>query len=91
MADTVFGERAGDVATDGHFREDPGCPSRGRRYEPLRKQSRFEGSFRQRRAQALKLVAAAPQPRESLEPQVVDALERDGLVELQNGLVALPD
>ena len=27
------------------------CPSRGRRYEPLRKQSRFEGSFRQRRAQ----------------------------------------
>ena len=27
-----------------------GCPSRGLRYEPLRKQSRFEGSFRQRRA-----------------------------------------
>ena len=26
------------------------CPSRGPRYEPLRKQSRFEGSFRQRRA-----------------------------------------
>ena len=26
------------------------CPSRGSRYEPLRKQSRFEGSFRQRRA-----------------------------------------
>src|SRR5205823_14629447 len=24
------------------------CPSRGRRYEPLRRQSRFEGSFRQR-------------------------------------------
>ena len=67
------------------------CPSRGSRYEPLRKQSRFEGSFRQRRARALKLVAAAPQPRESLEPQVVDALERDGLVEFQNGLVALPD
>ena len=33
------------------------CPSRGRRYEPLRKQSRFEGSFRQRRAQTLRLVA----------------------------------
>jgi A/G-specific adenine glycosylase len=28
-----------------------GCPSRGSRYEPLRKQSRFEGSFRQRRAE----------------------------------------
>src|SRR4029077_4953368 len=26
------------------------CPSRGQRYEPLRRQSRFEGSFRQRRA-----------------------------------------
>src|SRR5437764_2500761 len=26
-----------------------GCPSRGRRYEALRRQSRFEGSFRQRR------------------------------------------
>src|SRR5437868_4496192 len=30
------------------------CPSRGQRYEPLRKQSRFEGSFRQRRAHALR-------------------------------------
>jgi len=66
------------------------CPSRGRRYEPLRKQSRFEGSFRQRRARALRLVAEGPQPRESLEPRVVAALERDGLVELQNGLVSLP-
>jgi A/G-specific DNA glycosylase len=35
------------------------CPSRGRRYEPQRKQSRFEGSFRQRRAQTLRLVAEA--------------------------------
>src|SRR5438045_5817137 len=35
------------------------CPSRGRRYEPLRKQERFEGSFRQRRASTLRLVAAA--------------------------------
>ena len=35
-----------------------GCPSRGRRYEPQRKQSRFEGSFRQRRAEALRSVAA---------------------------------
>src|SRR5438105_12319386 len=35
------------------------CPSRGRRFEPLRKQSPFEGSFRQRRAATLRLVAAA--------------------------------
>src|SRR5207247_102997 len=31
------------------------CPSRGRTYEPLRQQSRFEGSFRQRRAATLRL------------------------------------
>jgi A/G-specific adenine glycosylase len=67
------------------------CPSRGRTYEALRKQSRFEGSFRQRRARALRLVADGPQPRESLEQRVIDALERDGLVELQNGLVSLPE
>ena len=33
------------------------CPSRGRWYQPLRRQSPFEGSFRQRRAAALRLVA----------------------------------
>ena len=66
------------------------CPSRGKRYEPLRKQGRFEGSFRQRRARALRLIADGPRPRESLEPRVVAALERDGLVELRNGLVTLP-
>ena len=39
------------------------CPSRGRRYEPLRKQGRFEGSFRQRRAanaDARRRTAQAP-------------------------------
>jgi A/G-specific adenine glycosylase len=67
------------------------CPSRGTRYEPLRKQSRFEGSFRQRRARALRLVAGEPQPRASLEPAVVEALVRDGLVEQRDGFVGLPD
>jgi A/G-specific adenine glycosylase len=67
------------------------CPSRGRRYEPLRKQGRFEGSFRQRRAHALRLVADGPQLRESLEPDVIDALQRDGLVALENGSVSLPE
>ena len=37
----------------------PGCPSRGRTYAPLRRQSRFEGSFRQRRARLLRAIAAA--------------------------------
>jgi A/G-specific adenine glycosylase len=65
-----------------------GCPSRGRRYEPLRKQSRFEGSFRQRRAETLKLVAAGEIER--LDEEAVMSLARDGLVELRDGLAQLP-
>jgi A/G-specific adenine glycosylase len=66
------------------------CPSRGRRYEPLRKQSRFEGSFRQRRAHALRAVAVGPRPLAELDAEAVAALERDGLVRLDGELVALP-
>ena len=66
------------------------CPSRGSRYEPLRRQSRFEGSFRQRRARALRLVAAAPQPADDLDADTVESLLRDGLVEREGGLVRLP-
>jgi A/G-specific adenine glycosylase len=66
------------------------CPSRGRRYEPLRRQSRFEGSFRQRRAEALRAVAAGPKPIAELDAEAVAALERDGLVRLRAGEVALP-
>jgi A/G-specific adenine glycosylase len=65
-----------------------GCPSRGRRYEPLRKQSRFEGSFRQRRAETLRLVAAGEIER--LDEEAVMSLARDGLVELRDGLARLP-
>jgi A/G-specific adenine glycosylase len=66
------------------------CPSRGRRYEPLRKQSRFEGSFRQRRAAMLRLVAESPRQLEELDGEAVEALERDGLVATANGTVRLP-
>jgi A/G-specific adenine glycosylase len=66
------------------------CPSRGSRYEPLRKQSRFEGSFRQRRARALRAVAAGPKPLAELDAEAVAALERDGLVRVEADLVALP-
>ncbi|MFL5946508.1 MAG: A/G-specific adenine glycosylase [Gaiellaceae bacterium] len=66
------------------------CPSRGRRYEPLRKQSRFDGSFRQRRAQALRAVADGPRPLVDLDREAVAALERDGLVRLEAEVVALP-
>ena len=66
------------------------CPSRGRRYEPLRKQGRFEGSFRQLRAQTLRLVAERARPADELDGKAVAALARDGLVRLDEGLVRLP-
>ena len=66
------------------------CPSRGRRYEPLRKQGRFEGSFRQLRAQTLRLVAEKSRPAAELDGEAVAALARDGLVRLDGGLVRLP-
>ena len=65
-------------------------PSRGRRYEPQRKQSRFEGSFRQRRAALLRLVAGGAQPLDVLDREAVDSLLRDGLVEQSGELVQLP-
>jgi A/G-specific adenine glycosylase len=70
----------------------PACPSRGRRYEPLRKQSRFEGSFRQRRAQTLRLVAESERPLNDLDREAVESLARDGLVEVApcGTLVTLP-
>jgi A/G-specific adenine glycosylase len=66
------------------------CPSRGRRFEALRKQGPFEGSFRQRRARTLRLVAEAPRPLASLDSEAVRALERDELVRVEDELVRLP-
>ena len=66
------------------------CPSRGRRYEPLRKQGRFEGSFRQRRARVLRAVASAPHAAGELDAEAVRSLERDGLVAVVDGSVRLP-
>jgi A/G-specific adenine glycosylase len=64
------------------------CPSRGRRFEPLRRQGPFEGSFRQRRAAALRKVVAGSQPTDG---EAVASLARDGLVRLEGELVSLPD
>ena len=66
------------------------CPSRGKRFEPLRKQSRFEGSFRQQRAAALRLVSERPRPVAELDSAAVDSLAHDGLVSVRDGLVELP-
>jgi A/G-specific adenine glycosylase len=66
------------------------CPSRGIREAPARKQGPFEGSFRQRRAATLRSVADAPHAFSELDDEAVRSLERDGLVVVQDGLVALP-
>jgi len=63
------------------------CPGRGRRYEPRRRQPRFEGSFRQRRANALRAVAAGRDPGDE---EAVAALAADGLVERSGAGVRLP-
>lgn len=64
------------------------CPSRGRRYEPLRKQTPFRGSFRQRRAETLRLVASGAS--KGLDADAVTSLLRDGLVVVEAGEVRLP-
>jgi A/G-specific adenine glycosylase len=67
-----------------------GCPSRGIREEPARKQGPFEGSFRQRRAAILRIVADSSRRLETLDHETVRSLERDGLVVVNDGLVNLP-
>src|SRR5881409_2321411 len=47
------------------------CPSRGSRFPALRMQSRFEGSFRQRRARALRLVASRPRRQSTLNKEAI--------------------
>ena len=66
------------------------CPSRGRRFESLRKQGPFEGSFRQRRSRTLRLVAERPRTLASLDAEAVRSLERDELVRVEDELVSLP-
>ena len=67
-----------------------GCPSRGRRFAPLRRQTRFEGSFRQRRGRTLRLLATGPQPLSNLDADAVRALAVDGLVAVADGVASLP-
>ena len=67
-----------------------GCPSRGTRDEPARKQGPFAGSFRQRRATTLRAVADSPRELETLDDAAVRSLARDGLVVVDEGRVALP-
>jgi A/G-specific adenine glycosylase len=67
------------------------CPSRGTRDEPERRQGPLEGSFRQRRAGTLRLVAGGALPLAGLDAAAVESLARDGLVVVEDEFVALPD
>jgi len=67
------------------------CPSRGHRYPAERRQARFEGSFRQRRARTLRRVAIRALPAAELDAEALSSLTADGLVQVREGLAALPD
>jgi A/G-specific adenine glycosylase len=64
------------------------CPSQGSRFEPTRRQGAFEGSFRQRRATALRAVVSGSKPEDA---EAVASLARDGLVLTDGEVVSLPD
>jgi A/G-specific adenine glycosylase len=66
------------------------CPSRGRRYEPARRQGPLAGSFRERRARTLRTVAAGVRPVAALDEEAVASLAADGLVDVRAGSVSLP-
>ncbi len=66
------------------------CPARGTRDEPERRQGPLEGSFRQRRAGTLRLVATGARPLTELDSAAVESLARDGLVVIADEFVALP-
>jgi A/G-specific adenine glycosylase len=69
-----------------------GCPSRGRTYAPLRRQSRFEGSFRQRRARLLRAITdAGSLPGADVDAEALVSLVRDGLAEVADGRARLPE
>ena len=67
------------------------CPTRGRRFEPLRRQRPLEGSFRQRRARTLRLVVESARALEELDADAVASLAADGLVAVDGrSRVSLP-
>jgi A/G-specific adenine glycosylase len=68
-----------------------GCPARGTRFEPLRKQSPFAGSSRARRAALVRDLHDGPRPASLYDAATLDGLERDGLLIVRDGLVSLPE
>jgi A/G-specific adenine glycosylase len=67
-----------------------GCPSAGMTFAPERKQSPFQGSFRQRRSTVLKRLVAGPLAVSELDGEALDALVADGLAVVRGEVAALP-
>jgi A/G-specific adenine glycosylase len=68
------------------------CPARGQTFAPQRRQSRFEGSRRQRRAALVRELAGGPVAEGGYDRDVVASLLADGLaVRRADGLLALPE
>jgi A/G-specific adenine glycosylase len=69
-----------------------GCPSRGMTFAPLRRESRFEGSFRQRRARLLRAITdAGSLPDGEADAEALLSLVRDGLADVRDGRARLPE
>jgi A/G-specific adenine glycosylase len=69
-----------------------GCPSRGRRFAPLRRQGPLTGSRRERRAAVVRSLLAGPRSAEAYDDAIVESLRRDGLVVSgPGGTIALPE
>ncbi len=66
------------------------CPTRGQRFEPRRKQSRFEGSRRQARGRLLDKLRAGPLATGTYDPTIAALLIKDGLAELHDQNLTLP-
>ena len=79
------------VPAAGRARSPTGCPSRGARFEPPRTQGPFAGSSRARRAALVRDLHDGPRPASLYDAATLEGLERDGLLVVRDGLVALPE
>lgn len=66
------------------------CPSRGRRFEPARRQGPFAGSRRQRRAALVRDLLGGSVALEDADSELVPGLVRDGLAIVRDGRLTLP-
>jgi A/G-specific adenine glycosylase len=68
-----------------------GCPSRGMRFEPARRQGPFAGSTRALRSALVRDLHDGPRAAADYDQAIVAGLLRDGLLTERDGLVALPE